>query len=101
MPACGGAGSGSGRGWPQWGLGAQSPVYPSPTALPPHRMLELAGPALRNRLAGLKVLLLNVSRAVTRDVLITFSPTEVRCTPLLCSEGPTLSKQPSNPALGA
>ncbi|NWT94114.1 AGRG3 protein, partial [Urocynchramus pylzowi] len=28
------------------------------------------------RLAGLKTLLLNVSRAVTRDVLITFSPTE-------------------------
>ncbi|NXI53971.1 AGRG3 protein, partial [Chloroceryle aenea] len=32
--------------------------------------------ALRSGLAGLKVLLLNISRAVTRDVLITFSPTE-------------------------
>ncbi|NXW55890.1 AGRG3 protein, partial [Eurystomus gularis] len=32
--------------------------------------------ALRSGLAGLKVLLLNVSRAVTRDVLITFSPME-------------------------
>ncbi|NXF69772.1 AGRG3 protein, partial [Ciccaba nigrolineata] len=32
--------------------------------------------ALRSGLAGLKVLLLNVSRAVTHDVLITFSPTE-------------------------
>ncbi|NXN76410.1 AGRG3 protein, partial [Himantopus himantopus] len=32
--------------------------------------------ALHDRLAGLKVLLLNVSRAVARDVLITFSPTE-------------------------
>uniref|UniRef100_A0A8C3JPT4 GAIN-B domain-containing protein n=1 Tax=Calidris pygmaea TaxID=425635 RepID=A0A8C3JPT4_9CHAR len=40
------------------------------------RLLQSAGPALHDRLAGLKVLLLNVSRAVTRDVLITFSPTE-------------------------
>uniref|UniRef100_A0A8C5T582 Adhesion G protein-coupled receptor G3 n=1 Tax=Malurus cyaneus samueli TaxID=2593467 RepID=A0A8C5T582_9PASS len=32
-------------------------------------------------LAGLKTLFLNVSRAVTRDVLITFSPTAVRCAP--------------------
>ncbi|KAF1537741.1 Adhesion G protein-coupled receptor G3, partial [Eudyptes schlegeli] len=39
-------------------------------------LLQSAEPALRSRLAGLKVLLLNVSRAVTRDVLITFSPTE-------------------------
>ncbi|NWR57708.1 AGRG3 protein, partial [Bucorvus abyssinicus] len=36
----------------------------------------LEGPALHSKLAGLKVLLLNVSRAVTRDVLISFSPTE-------------------------
>ncbi|NXX55517.1 AGRG3 protein, partial [Scopus umbretta] len=35
-----------------------------------------AGPALRSGLAGLKMLLLNISRAVTHDVLITFSPTE-------------------------
>lgn len=34
-------------------------------------------------LAELKTLLLNVSRAVTRDVLITFSPTAVRCAPPL------------------
>ncbi|XP_035754735.1 adhesion G protein-coupled receptor G3 isoform X10 [Egretta garzetta] len=40
------------------------------------RLLQSAGPALRGGLAGLKVLLLNVSRAVTQDVLITFSPTE-------------------------
>ncbi|XP_014802927.1 PREDICTED: adhesion G protein-coupled receptor G3 isoform X1 [Calidris pugnax] len=40
------------------------------------RLLQSAGPALHDRLAGLKVLLLNISRAVTRDVLITFSPTE-------------------------
>ncbi|KAM6380492.1 adhesion G protein-coupled receptor G3 isoform 2-T2 [Pluvialis apricaria] len=40
------------------------------------RLLQSAGPALPDRLAGLKVLLLNVSRAVTRNVLITFSPTE-------------------------
>ncbi|NWS67429.1 AGRG3 protein, partial [Crotophaga sulcirostris] len=33
-------------------------------------------PALHSGLAGLKVLLLNISRAVTHDVLITFSPTE-------------------------
>ncbi|NWH57039.1 AGRG3 protein, partial [Geococcyx californianus] len=33
-------------------------------------------PALHSRLAGLKVLLLNISRAVTHDVLITFSATE-------------------------
>ncbi|XP_035754729.1 adhesion G protein-coupled receptor G3 isoform X4 [Egretta garzetta] len=39
-------------------------------------LLQSAGPALRGGLAGLKVLLLNVSRAVTQDVLITFSPTE-------------------------
>ncbi|KAM7101405.1 LOW QUALITY PROTEIN: adhesion G protein-coupled receptor G3 [Ciconia maguari] len=39
------------------------------------RLLQLVGPALHSGLAGLKVLLLNVSRAVT-DVLITFSPTE-------------------------
>ncbi|XP_015495088.1 adhesion G protein-coupled receptor G3 isoform X4 [Parus major] len=36
---------------------------------------------LQSGLAGLKTLLLNVSRAVTRDVLITFSPTAVRCAP--------------------
>lgn len=40
------------------------------------RLLQSAGPGLRSGLAGLKVLLLNVSRAVTHDVLITFSPTE-------------------------
>ncbi|XP_074008710.1 adhesion G protein-coupled receptor G3 [Numenius arquata] len=40
------------------------------------RLLQSAGPVLHDRLAGLKVLLLNISRAVTRDVLITFSPTE-------------------------
>ncbi|XP_054057450.1 adhesion G protein-coupled receptor G3 isoform X1 [Rissa tridactyla] len=51
------------------------------------RMLELAGPALRNRLAGLKVLLLNVSRAVTRDVLITFSPTEGPRMPNMTEKG--------------
>ncbi|KAK2529981.1 Adgrg1 [Columba guinea] len=45
-------------------------------ALLPHRLLQSAGPGLRSGLAGLKVLLLNVSRAVTHDVLITFSPTE-------------------------
>ncbi|NXE19206.1 AGRG3 protein, partial [Ardeotis kori] len=32
--------------------------------------------ALHNRLAWLKVLLLNVSRAITHNVLVTFSPTE-------------------------
>lgn len=46
---------------------------------------------LRGRLAGLKVLLLNISRTVTHDVLITFSPREVRCTPLPRSEGPVPS----------
>ncbi|NXJ96013.1 AGRG3 protein, partial [Corythaixoides concolor] len=39
-------------------------------------LVQAAGPALRGGLAGLKVLLLNVSRAVTHDVLISFSPTE-------------------------
>uniref|UniRef100_A0A8C0UG39 Adhesion G protein-coupled receptor G3 n=1 Tax=Cyanistes caeruleus TaxID=156563 RepID=A0A8C0UG39_CYACU len=45
-----------------------------PTAPLSHRLLQ-------SGLAGLKTLLLNVSRAVTRDVLITFSPTAVRCAP--------------------
>ncbi|KAM6057653.1 adhesion G protein-coupled receptor G3 isoform 2-T2 [Chlamydotis macqueenii] len=40
------------------------------------RLLQSAESALHNRLAGLKVLLLNVSRAITRDVIVTFSPTE-------------------------
>ncbi|XP_032848713.1 adhesion G protein-coupled receptor G3 [Tyto alba] len=40
------------------------------------RMLQSGGPEVSSRLPGLKVLLLNVSRAVTHDVLITFSPTE-------------------------
>ncbi|XP_065497244.1 adhesion G protein-coupled receptor G3 [Caloenas nicobarica] len=40
------------------------------------RLLQSVGPGLHSGLAGLKVLLLNVSRAVTHDVLITFSPTE-------------------------
>ncbi|XP_065704165.1 adhesion G protein-coupled receptor G3 [Patagioenas fasciata] len=40
------------------------------------RLLQSAGLGLHSGLAGLKVLLLNVSRAVTQDVLITFSPTE-------------------------
>ncbi|KAM6118025.1 LOW QUALITY PROTEIN: adhesion G protein-coupled receptor G3-like [Pterocles gutturalis] len=57
-----------------WGL--NPPMSPGSITLPPHRLLQLAGPALCRRLAGLKVLLLNVSRAVTRDVLIGFSPTE-------------------------
>ncbi|KAM9227973.1 LOW QUALITY PROTEIN: adhesion G protein-coupled receptor G3 [Leptosomus discolor] len=38
------------------------------------RMLQSGGPVLRSGLAGLKVLLLKISRAVTHDVLITFSP---------------------------
>ncbi|XP_053934763.1 adhesion G protein-coupled receptor G3 isoform X6 [Cuculus canorus] len=40
------------------------------------RLLQSVGPALRSGLAGLKVLLLNISRAVTHDVLIAFSPME-------------------------
>ncbi|KAM9508004.1 adhesion G protein-coupled receptor G3 isoform 4-T4 [Guaruba guarouba] len=40
------------------------------------RLLQVVGPVLHGHLAGVKVLLLNVSRAVTRDVLIAFSPTE-------------------------
>ncbi|KAK4813855.1 hypothetical protein QYF61_001953 [Mycteria americana] len=40
------------------------------------RLLQSVGPALHSGLAGLKVLLLNVSRAATCDVLIIFSPTE-------------------------
>ncbi|NXD73504.1 AGRG3 protein, partial [Eolophus roseicapillus] len=36
----------------------------------------VVGPVLHSHLAGVKVLLLNVSRAVTRDVLIAFSPME-------------------------
>lgn len=99
-PACGSAGSGSGQVRSWRGLGAQPPTSTGPTALLPCRLLQSAGPALRSGLAGLKVLLLNVSRAVTRDVLITFSPTEVRCTPLPHSEGPVPSKHPSAPAPG-
>lgn len=45
----------------------------------PRRLLQLEGPALHGKLAGLKALVLNISRAGTRDVLISFSPTEVRC----------------------
>ncbi|XP_010073289.1 PREDICTED: LOW QUALITY PROTEIN: probable G-protein coupled receptor 97 [Pterocles gutturalis] len=59
-PACGIAGAGVAVA----GFGGSTPPCPP------------AGPALCRRLAGLKVLLLNVSRAVTRDVLIGFSPTE-------------------------
>ena len=99
-PACGIAGSGSGQEWPWRGLGAQPPASPSPTALLPCRLLQSAEPALRRGLAGLKVLLLNISRTVTHDVLITFSPTEVRCAPLPRSEGPTPSKHPSAPGPG-
>ncbi|KAM6300457.1 LOW QUALITY PROTEIN: adhesion G protein-coupled receptor G3 [Aegotheles albertisi] len=40
------------------------------------RLLRSAGPGLSEGLARLKVLLLNVSRAITHDVLITFSPME-------------------------
>ncbi|XP_049662511.1 adhesion G protein-coupled receptor G3-like isoform X3 [Accipiter gentilis] len=40
------------------------------------RLLQFEWPVLRGRLAGLKVLLLNISRTVTHDVLITFSPRE-------------------------
>ncbi|XP_074769674.1 adhesion G protein-coupled receptor G3 [Athene noctua] len=40
------------------------------------RLLQSAGPALHSGLAGLKVLVLNVSRAATHDVLINFSPME-------------------------
>ncbi|XP_061301408.1 adhesion G protein-coupled receptor G3-like [Pezoporus flaviventris] len=40
------------------------------------RLLQVVGPVLHSHLAGVKVLLLNVSRAVTQDVLIAFSPTE-------------------------
>ncbi|NWI69468.1 AGRG3 protein, partial [Todus mexicanus] len=48
-----------------------------------------AGSALHSRLAGLKVLLLNVSKAVTRDVLISFSPTEGPRTPNMTEKGRT------------
>ncbi|KAJ7426433.1 adhesion G protein-coupled receptor G3 [Willisornis vidua] len=40
------------------------------------RLMESVLPRLHTQLVGLKTLLLNVSRAVTRDVLIAFSPTE-------------------------
>ncbi|XP_038004322.1 adhesion G protein-coupled receptor G3 isoform X4 [Motacilla alba alba] len=40
------------------------------------RWLRLLQQGRQSWLAGLKTLLLNVSRAVTRDVLVTFSPTE-------------------------
>ncbi|KAM8984335.1 adhesion G protein-coupled receptor G3 isoform 3-T3 [Ara ararauna] len=40
------------------------------------RLLQVVGPVLHGHLAGVKVLLLNISRAVSRDVLIAFSPTE-------------------------
>lgn len=100
VPACGTAGSGSGQGWSCWGLGVQPPMSPCPTALLPHRLLQSVGPGLHSGLAGVKVLLLNVSRAVAHDVLITFSPTEVRCSPLPCSESSMPSKHPFTPVPG-
>ncbi|XP_061225048.1 adhesion G protein-coupled receptor G3 isoform X3 [Neopsephotus bourkii] len=40
------------------------------------RLLQAVGPVLHSHVPGVKVLLLNVSRAVTQDVHIAFSPTE-------------------------
>ncbi|NXY00418.1 AGRG3 protein, partial [Centropus bengalensis] len=47
------------------------------------------GPVLPAGFAGLKVLLLNISRAVSRDVLITFSPTEGPRLPNMTEKGKT------------
>lgn len=54
------------------------PVSSCPTAPLSPRLLQLGQ---HRWLAGVKRLLLNVSRAVTRDVLIAFSPTAVRYAP--------------------
>lgn len=82
------------------GSGASAPVLPCATALPPLRLLQLEGPALHSKLARLKVLLLNIRRAGTCDVLISFSPTGVRFALLPRSVGPVASKDPSAPASG-
>ncbi|KAM9289546.1 LOW QUALITY PROTEIN: adhesion G protein-coupled receptor G3 [Morus bassanus] len=60
---------------PEMWLG-QKGVYTLGSAESWQRLVQSVGPALHSRLAGLKVLLLNISRAVTCDVLITFSSME-------------------------